>query len=272
MKLSSLTFPALLGCFLLTGCGGDPENSNQPERSESELELRSKWKQLQVRDRHQRQGDVAGLAEVLSDAGYATVGDWHSSRPVGADDHDERATRFGGLKQTAPIGPNGETMLDYSVFDAIRAGFGKVAFVIRKDFEAQFREAVGSRFEDRIEVTYAFQSLDDVPSGFTVPAERAKPWGTGHAVYAAREVVKEPCAVINADDFYGAPMRAIVVGWVRPERDFAGLDELISAIRTDIAFADAKLNEPALAALASDPYLRDWDPEEEERESERTAS
>ena len=113
-------------------------------------------------------------------------------------------SRYGGLKQMDPMGPNGETVLDYSVFDAIRAGFGKVVFVIRKDFEEAFRESVGARFADRIEVDYAFQTLDDLPSGFHLPVDREKPWGTSHAVRAARDVIDGPFAVINADDFYGA--------------------------------------------------------------------
>jgi len=112
-------------------------------------------------------------------------------------------SRYGGLKQMDPMGPHGETVLDYSVFDAIRAGFGRVVFIIRKDFEEAFKQGVGSRFADRIQVDYAFQSLDDLPEGFTVPEGRTKPWGTAHAVRAARELVKEPFAVINADDFYG---------------------------------------------------------------------
>ena len=112
-------------------------------------------------------------------------------------------SRYGGLKQMDPMGPNGETILDYSVFDAIRAGFDKVVFVIREDFAEAFREGVGSRFADRIEVAYAFQRLDDLPDGHSVPDGRAKPWGTAHAVRAAREVVDGPFAVINADDFYG---------------------------------------------------------------------
>lgn len=112
-------------------------------------------------------------------------------------------SRYGGLKQMDPMGPNGETILDYSVFDAIRAGFGKVVFVIREDFAEAFREGVGARFADRIEVEYAFQKLDDLPDGFSIPEGRVKPWGTAHAVRAARHVVKEPFAVINADDFYG---------------------------------------------------------------------
>ena len=112
-------------------------------------------------------------------------------------------SRYGSLKQMDPMGPHGETVLDYSVFDAIRAGFGRVVFIIRKDFEEAFRQGVGSRFADRIQVDYAFQSLDDLPEGFSVPEGRSKPWGTAHAVRAARELVKEPFAVINADDFYG---------------------------------------------------------------------
>lgn len=112
-------------------------------------------------------------------------------------------SRYGGLKQMDPMGPNGETILDYSVFDAIRAGFGKVVFVIREDFAEAFREGVGARFADQIEVAYAFQKLDDLPEGFRVPEGREKPWGTAHAVRAAREVVAEPFAVVNADDFYG---------------------------------------------------------------------
>ncbi len=112
-------------------------------------------------------------------------------------------SRYGGLKQLDPMGPNGEVVLDYSVFDAIRAGFGKVVFIIRRDFEEIFKEKVGSRFEGKIEVDYAFQSLDDLPEGFSVPEGREKPWGTAHALRAARDVVKEPFAVVNADDFYG---------------------------------------------------------------------
>lgn len=112
-------------------------------------------------------------------------------------------SRYGGLKQMDPMGPNGETVLDYSVFDAIRAGFGRVVFIIREDFAEAFKESVGRRFADRIEVDYVFQQLDDLPAGFSVPEGREKPWGTGHAILAARHAVKGPFAVINADDFYG---------------------------------------------------------------------
>lgn len=112
-------------------------------------------------------------------------------------------SRFGGLKQLEPIGPNGEVLLDYSVYDAKKTGFNKVVFVIKKAIEKDFREMVGKRIENKIDVDYAFQELDKLPSGFVVPAEREKPWGTGHAVLCCKEFVTQPFAAINADDFYG---------------------------------------------------------------------
>lgn len=112
-------------------------------------------------------------------------------------------SRYGGLKQLDPMGPGGNTVLDYSVYDAIRAGFGKVVFVIRGEFEKAFKETLGNKFENKIEVGYAFQELSDLPSGYTVPKDRQKPWGTAHAVRAARNEIDTPFAVINADDFYG---------------------------------------------------------------------
>ena len=112
-------------------------------------------------------------------------------------------SRYGGLKQIDPMGPNGETVLDYSVFDAIRSGFSKVIFVIREDFAEAFRESVGAKFTDKIEVAYAFQKLDDLPDGFSIPEDRKKPWGTTHAIRSARHEIDRPFAVINADDFYG---------------------------------------------------------------------
>jgi UTP-glucose-1-phosphate uridylyltransferase len=113
-------------------------------------------------------------------------------------------SRYGGLKQIDPVGPSGETIIDYSIYDALRAGFGKLVFVIRKDIEAPFKDTVGARFEKRLPVEYAFQELDKLPAGFTVPEGRTKPWGTTQAVLMAADVVREPFAVINADDFYGA--------------------------------------------------------------------
>jgi NDP-sugar pyrophosphorylase family protein len=111
--------------------------------------------------------------------------------------------RYGGLKQIDPVGPRGETIIDYSIYDALRAGFGKVVFVIRKDIEQVFKQAVGGRFERDIAVEYVFQELDRLPQGFSVPAGRTRPWGTLHAVLMASGTIDGPFAVINADDFYG---------------------------------------------------------------------
>ncbi len=113
-------------------------------------------------------------------------------------------SRYGGLKQIDPVGPAGETVLDYSVHDALRAGFGKIIFVIRREFESAFRAQVAPRFERRAEIRYIFQDLRDLPAGRPCPPGREKPWGTGHAVWCARHAIAEPFAVINADDFYGA--------------------------------------------------------------------
>lgn len=112
-------------------------------------------------------------------------------------------SRYGGLKQIDPVGPNGETIIDYSIFDAMRAGFGKLVFVIRKDIEQTFREVVGARFEKRIAVEYVYQELNKLPAGYPVPEGRTKPWGTTHAIMMAEGTIKEPFAAINADDFYG---------------------------------------------------------------------
>ena len=112
--------------------------------------------------------------------------------------------RYRGLKQIDPVGPCGETIIDYSIYDALRAGFGKVVFVIRKDIELAFKHAVGARFEGHIVVEYAFQELDRIPPGFSVPVGRTRPWGTLHAVLTAAETINGPFAVINADDFYGS--------------------------------------------------------------------
>ena len=112
-------------------------------------------------------------------------------------------SRYGGLKQVDPVGPSGEAILDYSVFDAVRGGFGKVVFIIRKDFEVEFKEKVGKKYEGLVPVEYCFQDISDLPAPYKVPEGRTKPWGTAHATRAARNVVSEPFAVINADDFYG---------------------------------------------------------------------
>lgn len=113
-------------------------------------------------------------------------------------------SRFGnGIKQLAPVGPEGEIIMDYSIHDALEAGFNKVVFIIRKDLEEEFRKVIGERIEKITEVEYAFQELDDLPEGFTRPQNRTKPWGTGQAVLAAKKVLNEPFVVINADDYYG---------------------------------------------------------------------
>ena len=111
-------------------------------------------------------------------------------------------SRYGGLKQLDGLGPNGETIMDYSIYDAIQAGFGKIVFVIRKDFEDEFRQKVLSKYEGHIPAELVFQSIDALPEGFHVPEGREKPWGTNHAVLMAKDVIKEPFCVINCDDFY----------------------------------------------------------------------
>lgn len=113
-------------------------------------------------------------------------------------------SRFGGgIKQLAPVGPNGEIIMDYSIHDALEAGFNKVVFIIRKDLEKDFREVIGNRIEQLCEVEYAFQELDYLPEGFSLPEGRTKPWGTGQAVLVCKDILHEPFAVINADDYYG---------------------------------------------------------------------
>lgn len=119
-------------------------------------------------------------------------------------------SRFGGVKQLEPVGPSGEIILDYSVYDAIRAGFQKVVFIIRKEIEKDFKEVIGNRLEKQIEVEYVLQDIDKLPEGFTKPEGRTKPWGTGQAILSCLGVVKEPFAVINADDYYGKEAFRIV--------------------------------------------------------------
>ena len=126
-------------------------------------------------------------------------------------------SRYGGLKQIDPVGPSGEAILDYSVFDAHRAGFGKVVFIIRHDIEQVFREQVGSKYEGLLPVDYAFQDIADLPPPYAVPPGRTKPWGTAHAIRAARNVVREPFAAINADDFYGRDAFAKLASFLSDE-------------------------------------------------------
>jgi choline kinase len=125
-------------------------------------------------------------------------------------------SRFGGAKQLERVGPGGETLMDYAIFDAAAAGVRRVVFVARREHQRVFREEIARRYEPRLEVTLAFQELDDLPAGFAVPPGRVKPWGTGHAVWAARRAVDGPFATINADDFYGPE------GFARLRDFFAG--------------------------------------------------
>lgn len=124
-------------------------------------------------------------------------------------------SRYGGLKQMDGVGPHGESLLDYSVYDAALSGFDRVVFVIRRDFEEEFKDRVGRRYEDRMDVGYAYQQLNDLPEGFSVPEGRTKPWGTGHAILAARDEVDSSFVAINADDFYGRDAFAAVAGFLK---------------------------------------------------------
>lgn len=131
-------------------------------------------------------------------------------------------SRYGGLKQLDSLGPNGETIMDYSIYDALQAGFGKVVFVIRKDFEQDFRDKVLSKYEGHVPVEVVFQSTDKLPEGYTCPADRTKPWGTNHAVLMGKDVIKEPFAVINADDFYGRNAFEVIAKELARPRDKKG--------------------------------------------------
>ena len=124
-------------------------------------------------------------------------------------------SRYGGLKQIDGLGPNGETIMEYSVFDALRAGFGKVVFVIRKDFEEDFRRVVLAKYAGKVPCELCFQSVDKVPEGCTYNPERTKPWGTNHAVLMAKDIIHEPFAVINADDFYGRESFQVLADFLR---------------------------------------------------------
>jgi len=130
------------------------------------------------------------------------------------------ASRYGGIKQMETVGPNGEAILDYSVFDAIRSGFGKIVFVINQEIESEFREKYSNRFPKSIEVDFILQRLDDIPAPFSTPEGRKKPWGTGHAVRAVRNAVSEPFLVINADDFYGFEAFQTMGNYLTSESDY----------------------------------------------------
>ena len=127
-------------------------------------------------------------------------------------------SRYGGLKQLDAVGPGGETIIDYSVYDAIRAGFNKVVFIIRKDFEQEFTSQITDKYAGKIQVEFAFQDLHDLPDGFTCPEGREKPWGTGHAILTAADLIHEPFVAINGDDFYGLESFEVVAKYYQSGR------------------------------------------------------
>ena len=165
-------------------------------------------------------------------------------------------SRYGGLKQVDPVGPSGEAILDYSVFDAVRAGFGKVVFVIRHDFDAEFREKIGKKFEKMVAVDYCYQDIADLPAPFTVPEGRAKPWGTAHATRAARTAVKEPFAVINADDFYGRDAFEKLAEFLSSPTAAEGLHFAMVGFRLDLTLSENGSVARGICDIASDGTLR----------------
>ena len=166
-------------------------------------------------------------------------------------------SRYGGLKQVDPVGPSGEAILDYSVFDAVRGGFGKVVFIIRKDFEAEFKEKVGAKYEGLVPVDYCYQDIADLPAPYTVPAGRTKPWGTAHATRAARSVVAEPFAVINADDFYGRDAFAKLGAFLSsPEAQGDALHFAMVGYRLDLTLSENGSVARGVCDVAEDGTLR----------------
>ena len=165
-------------------------------------------------------------------------------------------SRYGGLKQVDPVGPSGEAILDYSVFDAVRAGFGKVVFIIRHDFEAEFKEKVGKKYEGLIPVDYCYQDINDLPAPYKVPEGRTKPWGTGHATRAARGVVKEPFAVINADDFYGRDAFEQLAKFLSNATDGATLGFAMVGYKLELTLSENGSVARGICDVAADGTLR----------------
>lgn len=147
-------------------------------------------------------------------------------------------SRYGGLKQLDQLGPQGQTIMDYSIYDAIKAGFGKVVFVIRKDFEQDFRDKILSKYEGHIPVEVVFQSVDKLPEGFSCPTDRTKPWGPAHAVIMAAGVIKEPFAVINADDFYGRNSFEVIAQELMRHRDRKGDYCMVDVAASQLLYGD----------------------------------
>ena len=166
-------------------------------------------------------------------------------------------SRYGGLKQVDPVGPSGEAILDYSVFDAVRGGFGKVVFIIRHDFEAEFKDKVGRKYEGLLPVDYCYQDIADLPAPYKVPEGRTKPWGTAHATRAARNVVSEPFAVINADDFYGRDAFAKLGAFLSsPEARGGALHFAMVGYRLDLTLSENGSVARGVCDVAEDGTLR----------------
>lgn len=164
--------------------------------------------------------------------------------------------RYGGLKQLDGVGPNGETIMDYSIFDALRAGFGKVVFVIRKDFEKDFRDKVLSKYEGHIPVEVVFQSINKLPEGYTVHPDRTKPWGTNHAVLMSADVIKEPFVVINADDYYGPDAFRVIAEELRRPRTRKG-DYCMVGFRVSNTMTENGAVSRGVCTKNSDGFLTD---------------
>ena len=166
-------------------------------------------------------------------------------------------SRYGGLKQVDPVGPSGEAILDYSVFDAIRGGFGKVVFIIRKDIEEAFRKQVGAKYEGMVPVEYCFQDINDLPEPYKVPEGRTKPWGTAHAIRAARHLVHEPFAAINADDFYGRDAFAKLAAFLSASATTAQkLPFAMVGYRLDLTLSENGSVARGICDVAADGTLR----------------
>jgi len=165
-------------------------------------------------------------------------------------------SRYGGLKQLDKVGPGGEAIIDYSIYDAIQAGFGKVVFVIRKSIEADFKEFIGNKLDGKIDVEYAFQELDKLPEGITINPERQKPWGTGHAVLMAADMIKENFAVINADDFYGRDAYTTIAKYFN-ELDFSSNDNCMVGYQLKNTLSDHGYVSRGQCTSDENNYLKD---------------
>ncbi len=164
-------------------------------------------------------------------------------------------SRYGGLKQLDPIGPNGELLTEYSVYDALRAGFDRVVFVIKESLEEEFRARIGRTVEPHVETVYVHQHLDDLPEGFSVPPAREKPWGTGHATLSCRHVVDEPFAVLNADDFYGPTSYRMLADYLRQAEDGQRYDDCMVGYRLRNTLSEHGYVSRGVCRVDNDGYL-----------------